>query len=143
MRALLKTIVLDTNLIVSSVINPEGAASQALDIADTYFDIATSQETLSELIDVLSREKFDRYASRGERKLFAMDYADTAKLVNVETVVTECHDPKDNKFLSLAVDSRAALVVSGDKKHLTSMKQFQGIPIVGVREFLDSYEAYR
>lgn len=83
MRALLRNIVLDTNLIVSAVINPEGAASQGLDIADTHFDIVTSQETLSELIDVLSRDKFDCYASREERKLFAMDYADTAKLVNV------------------------------------------------------------
>ncbi len=143
MRALLKHIVLDTNLIVSAVINPEGAAYQALDIADTYFDIVASQETLSELIDVLSRDKFDRYASRDERKLFAMDYADAAKLINVATVATECHDPKDNKFLSLAVDAKAVLVVSGDKKHLTSMKQYQGIPIIGVREFIDSYEAYR
>lgn len=143
MRVLLKGIVLDTNLVVSAVINPEGAASEALDIADTYFDIVASQETLSELIDVLSCEKFDRYAPREERKLFAMDYADTAKLVHVQTAVTECQDPKDNKFLALAVDSRAVLVVSGDKKHLTSMKQFQGIPIIGVREFLDSYETYR
>jgi uncharacterized protein len=143
MRVLLRNIVLDTNLVVSAVINPEGAASQALDIADTYFDIVASQETLSELIDVLRREKFDRYAPREERKLFAMDYADTAKLVHVQTAVTECQDPKDNKFLALAVDSRAVLVVSGDKKHLTSMKQFQGIPIIGVREFLDSYETYR
>ncbi len=143
MRALLKNIVLDTNLIVSAVINPEGAASQALDIADAHFDIVASHETLSELIDVLSRDKFDRYASREERKLFAMDYADTVKLMNVETVVAECHDPKDNKFLSLAVDTRAVLIVSGDKKHLTSMKQHQGIPIIGVREFLDSYETYR
>jgi uncharacterized protein len=143
MRALLKNIVLDTNLIVSAVINPQGAASQALDIADANFDIVVSQETLSELIDVLSREKFDRYASKEERKLFAMDYADTAKLVHVQAVVTECLDPKDNKFLALAVDAGAVLVVSGDKKHLTNMKQYQGIPIIGIRELLETYESYR
>jgi uncharacterized protein len=143
MPALLKNIVLDTNLIVSAVINPAGVASQTLDIAAANFDIVASTETLAELVEVLSREKFDRYASKAERKLFAMDYADTVKLINVQTVATDCEDPKDNKFLSLAVDSRAVLVVSGDKKHLTSMKKYKGIPIVGIREFLDSYATYK
>jgi uncharacterized protein len=143
MPVLLKNIVLDTNLIVSAVINPAGVASQTLDIAEANFDIVASKETLAELVEVLSREKFDRYASKDERKLFAMDYADTVKLISVQTVVTECEDPKDNKFLSLAVDARAVLVVSGDKKHLMGMTQYKGIPILGLREFISSYEAFK
>jgi predicted nucleic acid-binding protein len=43
------------------------------------------------------------------------------------------------KFLALALETKAIALVSGDKKDLVSMNPFRGIPIIGVREFIETY----
>ena len=47
-----------------------------------------------------------------------------------------CADPKDDKILECALVARATHVVSGDKRHLLSLKQFRGIDIVSPADFL-------
>ncbi len=142
MSALRKTVVLDSNLIVSAFLNPEGAASQAMQIAFDYFDVAASKDTLTELVDVLRRDKFDRYANKEDRATRVMAYAEATQKIQVTHIVTECSDPKDNKFLALALSSKACVLVSGDKKHLISMNPYQGLPIIGVRKFIETYQRY-
>lgn len=51
--------------------------------------------------------------------------------------VKECRDPKDDKFLKLAVNGNATLIVSGDKD-LQVLHPFRNIPILSPREFLDT-----
>lgn len=48
------------------------------------------------------------------------------------------NDPDDNKFLECAVSCRADYIVSGDK-HLLSLKEYQGIKIMKVSEFLQYF----
>lgn len=62
-----ETLVLDTNLVVSAFLRPDGAAAQALLKALQGFDVAASRQTLAELHDVLARGKFDRYLPRLQR----------------------------------------------------------------------------
>jgi len=50
-------------------------------------------------------------------------------------VPTALRDPKDMPVLAWAVAARADAIVSGDKD-LLSMKSFEGIPIITVREAL-------
>lgn len=76
------------------------------------------------------------------RKLLVKDYAEAAKAVSVTTEVTDCIDAKDNKFLALALDAGAKLLVSGDKRHLLSMNPYRGIALIGVREFIETYQRY-
>lgn len=142
MSALRKTIVLDTNLIVSAFLSPEGSASEKMQIALDYFDVVASKETLTELVDVLRRDKFDRYASKEDRATRLMAYVEATKKILVTHLVTDCSDPKDNKFLALALSSKASILVSGDKKHLISMHPYQGLSIIGAREFMDTYQRY-
>jgi putative PIN family toxin of toxin-antitoxin system len=47
-----------------------------------------------------------------------------------------CRDPDDDKFLASAVDSHCNYIVSGDTDLLV-LKEFQGIPIITTRQFLD------
>ena len=54
---------------------------------------------------------------------------------DVKTAVTDCVDATDNKFLELAIDAKAQVIVSGDK-HLRSMHPFQGISIISPSVFL-------
>jgi uncharacterized protein len=135
-------VVLDSNLIVSAFLNPQGTASSALQIALAHFDVVSSKETLGELLEVLRRDKFDRYASLQARTERLQCYAEATQKYPVTLVVTDCQDPKDNKFLALALTAEAKLLVSGDKKHLLSMHPFKGVDIVSVRTFLDQYADY-
>ncbi|MDP2753102.1 MAG: putative toxin-antitoxin system toxin component, PIN family [Nitrospirota bacterium] len=44
-------------------------------------------------------------------------------------------DPDDNKFIGCAIECRADYIVSGDT-HLLNLKEFEGIKILRVSEFL-------
>jgi putative PIN family toxin of toxin-antitoxin system len=50
-------------------------------------------------------------------------------------------DPGDEMVLECALAAEADFIVSGDKKHLLALRQFQGIPIVSPVEFLRKIKA--
>ena len=52
-----------------------------------------------------------------------------AKLVTVTERITACRDPHDDKFLELAVNGLADLIVSGDAD-LLALNPFRDIPIL-------------
>lgn len=52
--------------------------------------------------------------------------------------VTVCRDPKDNKFLELAVTAEASCIISGDQD-LLMLSTFNDIPIVSAAEFLELF----
>jgi predicted nucleic acid-binding protein len=56
-------------------------------------------------------------------------------LVDVTERVAACRDPKDDKFLELAVSGRASCIVSGDKD-LLALHPFRGIAILNPAAFL-------
>lgn len=137
-----KSIVLDSNLIVSAILNPEGICALAIDLADANFDVVRSKDTTNELVEVLRRDKFDRFAAVGDRVFRVQTYIEATRLVAVNVLVTDCADPKDNKFLELAIAANATVIVSGDKKHLVSMNPYKGIAIIRVRDFVDNLADY-
>jgi predicted nucleic acid-binding protein len=49
---------------------------------------------------------------------------------------TACRDPKDDKFLEVAVAGKADVIVSEDEDLLV-LHPFRGIPIVGPAQFLE------
>ena len=49
--------------------------------------------------------------------------------VDVNEQITACRDPKDNKFLELAVSGRATHIITGDTD-LLALHPFRGIQIV-------------
>src|ERR1700738_5375574 len=58
-----------------------------------------------------------------------------AELVTIIERITACRDPKDDKFLELAVNGRADMIVSGDAD-LLALNPFRGIPIVTPAAFV-------
>ncbi len=62
---------------------------------------------------------------------------ESAELVfPVERASGATPDPDDEMILECALAAEADFIVSGDKKHLLALRQFQGIPIVSPAEFL-------
>lgn len=134
--------VLDSNLVVSAFLNPEGMASAALQVAVEHFDVAASSATLAELADVLKRDKFDRYATKADRITRLEAYAQTVLVFDVQLEVTDCKDPKDNKFLALCTTAGAKALITGDKKDLLVMHPYQNTAVLGLRAFVDGFAAY-
>ena len=134
--------VLDSNLVVSAFLNPEGIASTALQLAVEHFDVAASSATLAELADVLKRDKSDRYCAKADRITRLEAYAQTVLVFDVQVEVTDCKDPKDNKFLALCTTAGAKALVTGDKKDLLVMHPYQNTAVVGLRAFVDRFTAY-
>ncbi|KXK11047.1 MAG: twitching motility protein PilT [Chloroflexi bacterium OLB14] len=128
--------VLDTNVIVSAVLMKKSVARQAFDTASQTGDILLSTDVIDELQEVLSRPAFDRYVDEEDRIKFLALLVKESTLIEISEKVTECRDPKDDKFLELAVNGKADLIISGDKD-LQVLHPFRGIDILSPREFLD------
>ncbi|MBU1664899.1 MAG: putative toxin-antitoxin system toxin component, PIN family [Gammaproteobacteria bacterium] len=130
-----RLLVIDTGVLVSAAIRPESIPALALEKALLHFDIAVSDETLEELATVLGRPKFDRYAPMQARQAFIEGFSARVLRFAVTQVVTDCPDPKDNKFLALAETAGAELIIASDP-HLTDMHPWRGIPILPPAAFL-------
>ena len=56
-------------------------------------------------------------------------------MVVVTAVVSVCRDPKDDKFLELAVSGAATHIISGDDD-LLSLHPFRGVAIISPQDFV-------
>ena len=126
--------VFDTSAIVSAVLLRGSVVRQAFDQAVAQGKLLVSQATIDEVNEVLRRKGFDKYVLEEERIEFVTALVRDAILVEITETVRECRDPKDDKFLELAVCGRAACIVSGDND-LLSLHPFRRIPVVTPREF--------
>ena len=97
--------------------------------------VLVSEATVEELADVLGRPKFDRYVTAEERGRFLAALLRRAELVEVAREVAACRDPKDDKFLSLALAGSASVIVSGDEDLLV-LHPFRGVRILRPQELL-------
>ena len=129
--------VLDTNVLVSALLFANSAPRKAFELASSTGKILISQETIDELNRVLSRPKFKRYISQAKRERFLLAFVQKSVLIEIQETIEECRDPKDNKFLELAVSGKATAIISGDKDLLV-LHPFRDISIITVSQFLDS-----
>ncbi len=131
--------VFDTNTLISAVLFKNSKPGQAFQYALKNGDILLSPETLAELNDVLSRNKFDRYVTREKREEFLEALLDRAILIEPIETVRVCRDFKDDKFLELALNGEASFIVTGDED-LLELNPFRGVKILKPDQFLQMLE---
>jgi uncharacterized protein len=129
------TIVLDTNTIVSALCFPQSIVRQAFNRAINEHQIVASSATWAELTEVINRQKFDKYVPSKERLLFLETVKQKVIFTEPTETITDCRDPKDNKFLELAVAANAEFIVTGDLD-LLILNPFRNISILKSSEFL-------
>jgi putative PIN family toxin of toxin-antitoxin system len=129
--------VFDTNVVVSALLFEQSTPAQAFLAALNAGELIVSVDVVAELNDVLGRERFNRYVTEQERERFLRSLLREARLVEIEYEIRACRDPKDDKFLELAVSGDADCIVSGDED-LLSLDPFRGIPILAPDSFLDA-----
>ena len=121
--------VFDTNVLISALLLPDSKPRQALDLALQKGKILLSFTVLAELYEVLSRKHFRRYIDEDDIQMFVAVLTRETEWVDVNEQITACRDPKDNKFLELAVSGRATHIITGDTD-LLALHPFRGIQIV-------------
>lgn len=115
---------------------PGSKPRQALDRAFREGKVLLSFATLAELYDVLHRKQFRRYIDEEDARSFIAALARESEWVDVNLRIKASRDPKDDKFLELAVSGHATELITGDADLLV-LNPFQGIRILFPQEFLD------
>jgi putative PIN family toxin of toxin-antitoxin system len=128
-------LVLETNVVLSGLLFPGSAPSQALLKAQDCHVLA-SDATLLELVEVMSRARFNRYIEAALRKQLVAEYVNACETIQITSSVRACRDPRDDKFLELAVDGRADAIVTGDLD-LLALHPFRGIAILAPAKYLE------
>jgi putative PIN family toxin of toxin-antitoxin system len=128
-------IVVDTGVAISAALLPRSVPRQAVDMAVSRGRLLVSEATTLELDDVFRRPKFDKYVRQEKRLEFLAALVRDAELVEITETIQACRDPKDDKFLELAVNGKATHIISSDPDLLT-LHPFRGVGIVGPAAFL-------
>jgi len=132
-------IVIDTNVVISALIFGSSSSMKAFTLAKLRGTILISNDVLSELINVLSRSKFDRYITSEIREDFLASLILEAEIVRITEKITACRDPKDNKFLELAISGYANYLLTGDQDLLV-LHPFRTLQIITVSNFLNFFD---
>ena len=125
----------DTNVLLSRLLVPGSVPAQAVRRAVDQGQILASEATLEELADVLSRPKFDRYLTVSERQQFLRLFMRIAQWVPILHPVQTCRDPRDDKFLALAVNGEAGVIITGDQDLLV-LDPFRDVRILEPAAYL-------
>ena len=130
-------LVLDTNILIGALIT-KGTPPDQLYRAWLRGDIelVTSATQIAELAEVLARPRIRRLVDADEANAILENLAVRALVLNDLPAVDLSPDPSDNPILAAAIAGNADFVVSGDKKHVLSLGEVNGIPIVTARDVL-------
>ena len=131
--------IFDTNALISSALLPYSSSRNALNKAMVSEILATSDSTSKEFIEVLFRKKFDKYfLDDEERWTLIYKLEANSKFFKPDLIITDCRDPKDNKFLEVAISVNASCLITGDKD-LLILHPFRNIPILNAVDFVNSF----
>ncbi len=132
--------VIDTSVMVS-VAFPKGELVKELRdrIADGAFTLVTSKEIMAELYRVLHYPRILKQFAASEEDIdefigMIMEHALLTKGDYDLHKITD--DPTDDMFLAAAMEAKADFIISRDP-HLRNLKQFHGIKIIDVKEFVE------
>lgn len=128
-------VVLDTNVLVSGL-NYAGTPSRLLRLLlQGEMDWFVSPFILQELHRILTK-KFRWEEERAQRALrLIREVATEVDPPRSVSVIREKDD--DNRILECALHAKAHYLVSGDRRHLLPLREFQGVSIVRPAEFLE------
>jgi putative PIN family toxin of toxin-antitoxin system len=129
-----KKVILDTNLWISFLISKN--LSEIDDLVNVgKIKLIFSNELIEEFIAVAKRPKFKKYFNNDNLEELLRLFEQYGKLIRVRIEVTESRDKKDNFLLSLAVESNADFLVTGDTD-LLILKKIKKTKIVTWNDFM-------
>lgn len=128
-------IVFDASTIVGAALKANSTPERALLWAEEVDVLALSPAVDAEIADVLNRPKFAGSISAERRSAFLSALRDAAVWFDPAVRVADCRDPKDDKYLELALAAGAETIVSSDNDLLV-LSLWRGVRIVNPAEYL-------
>lgn len=130
-------VILDTNLLVSRILTPDSVTASAVRMIIDHCHLLVSQATMDEFALILTRIQGKGYIKQDEALLLIHAYKEIVEWVPIIERVQACRDPKDDKFLELAVNGEAEYIITGDKDLLV-LHPFKNIKILSTKEFIET-----
>ena len=131
-------IVLDTNIFISALLQPNGLPAHILTVAlaGERIRLYISAEIYSEYEEVIRRPRFRRSE---------LEIADALRAIREQALwlkpsqeVRACSDPDDDMFLECAQTAKAHFLVTGNLKHFPP--NWADTKIVTARQFADALD---
>jgi putative PIN family toxin of toxin-antitoxin system len=127
-------LVLDTNVVLSAAIKPEGLQRTVFLLAITKpARLYVSEPILAEYRRVLARRELR--IQKGLRRQLLEFIENHAHLVYPSRVVRAASDPNDNMFLECADEARADYLIPGNTRHFP--KFWKATKVISSREFVE------
>lgn len=128
-------VVLDTNVLVSGLLNPHGAPGRIVDlvlagqVTPLYDD-----RILAEYGEVLARPEFG--FDVGDVRVLLDYLRGSCEFVIAEPLAVALPDADDLVFLEVAVAGTADALVTGNRRHFTPLRGSHAVPIESPDRFL-------
>ena len=131
--------VLDANQFISALLKPNSNSGTILTlIRDDQIRLLASDDIIAEVTGVLLYPKIKKRINKSPEYITSfMDKIWSVAIITKGALKINAivDDPSDNKYLSCALEGKAAFIVSGDS-HLKDLKTFKGVRIVDPATFL-------
>ena len=128
-------IVFDASVVVSAAFKMDGVPERALLLAEEVDVFALSAAVDAEFTEVLARPRFARAIPCERYELVLSVLRGQAVWFEPSERVTDCRDPKDDKYLELALAAGAETIVSGDEDLLV-LHPWRGVLILRPADYL-------
>lgn len=126
-------LVLDTNILVSAALKPDGLQRTVLVLAVTKpARLYVTNAILAEYGEVIARPEFS--IRRGLRQQLLQLVRSRAQLVKSARAIQVASDPDDDKFLECADAARADYLITGNQRHVP--KYWKRTKVITSREFI-------
>jgi len=128
-------VVFDTNVFVSALLKEQFVPALAVRLVEKHHVLLKSSATESELLEVLARPSLAAFIAPTALDWVKKTLAAAEPVTTLRSFAGACRDPTDDKFLDLAVDGHADVIVSGDLD-LQTLNRFAGVPIIAPAAFV-------
>lgn len=128
-------LIIDTNLWVSFIISNK---QKLLDpfLFNEAARLLFSTELINEIQETIAKPRLKKYFKANALEEMLSTFEPYIDLIEVESLVTVCRDPKDNFLLALAKDGKADYLLTGDKDLLDLIK-FGKTKIITITKFIN------
>jgi len=131
-------VVLDTNVLVSGILNPFGAPGRIVDLLRSgVLELVADDRILAEYADVLLRERFDRYLPPEAREDLLDFLCRETDRIACSVSVSGLPHAGDACFLETALSAGVPLI-TGNTRHFPAALS-KGCEVLTPSEFLANY----
>lgn len=134
----MKKIILDTNVLISGLIQKNYPHFILLACIDNKVSLCLSQEILKEYKEVLARPKFARFPDfKSNADFFINRIASIALFYEPSIKINIINDEADNRFLELAEASKADYLITGNTNDFT-MNHYKTKEIISPKKYWET-----